>query len=209
MLLRDQELAEHATQLETLLQEIESFPNPDQRAKMTSVVQSLVTLYGEGLARMLEIVERQDNFVAGAVFAAFAADDLVSHLLVLHDLHPIPVHDRVARALDEVRPYLESHGGNVEFLGIDDGIVRLRLQGSCNGCPSSTITLKSAIEEAIRKAAPELEGIDAEGVTAPPPPPPGFVPAASVRRYTQCPAGIDSPKGGRSTSPLSLNGAPA
>ena len=60
-------------------------------------------------------------------------------------------------ALDEVRPYLASHGGDVELLGVEDGVVRLRLEGSCNGCPSSAMTLKLAIEEAIARAAPDVE----------------------------------------------------
>jgi Fe-S cluster biogenesis protein NfuA/nitrite reductase/ring-hydroxylating ferredoxin subunit len=62
-----------------------------------------------------------------------------------------------------VRPYLESHGGDVELLAVDDGVVRLALEGSCNGCPSSAVTLKLAIEDAIWKAAPDVERIDAEG----------------------------------------------
>ena len=74
-------------------------------------------------------------------------------------------------ALDEVRPYLESHGGNVQFLGIEGDVARVRLEGSCDGCPSSTMTLKLAIEEAVQKAAPELEGVEAEGVVEPPPKP--------------------------------------
>jgi Fe-S cluster biogenesis protein NfuA/nitrite reductase/ring-hydroxylating ferredoxin subunit len=68
----------------------------------------------------------------------------------------------VVCALDEVRPYLESHGGDVELLGIEQDSVRLRLQGSCSGCPSSTMTLKLAIENAIHKAAPEIAEVVAE-----------------------------------------------
>lgn len=75
--------------------------------------------------------------------------------------------ERVQGALDEVRPYLKSHGGNVELLNVDGGVAHLLLQGSCSGCPSSTVTLKLAIEEAIHKAAPDLEGIEAENVAAP------------------------------------------
>ncbi len=81
------------------------------------------------------------------------------------------VETRVLGALDEVRPYLESHGGNVQFLGIEGDVARVRLEGSCDGCPSSTMTLKLAIEEAVQKAAPELEGVEAEGVAEPPPKP--------------------------------------
>jgi Fe-S cluster biogenesis protein NfuA/nitrite reductase/ring-hydroxylating ferredoxin subunit len=88
-------------------------------------------------------------------------DELVAHLLLLHGLHPVPLEDRVQGALDEVRPYLESHGGGVELLGIEADVVQLRLEGSCSGCPSSTMTLKLAIENAIQKAAPEVEHIEA------------------------------------------------
>jgi Fe-S cluster biogenesis protein NfuA len=105
----------------------------------------------------------------------------VAHLLLLHDLHPISLETRVAGALDGVRPYLRSHGGNVQLLGVDAGVVRLRLEGSCNGCPSSAVTLKLAIEEALQKAAPDLLGIEAEGAVEPRRPA-GFVPIATLGR---------------------------
>ena len=81
-------------------------------------------------------------------------DELVSHLLLLHGIHPVPVEARVRAALEEVRPYLESHGGDVELVAVEDGVVRLRMEGSCSGCPSSAMTLKLAIEDAIHKARP-------------------------------------------------------
>jgi Fe-S cluster biogenesis protein NfuA len=119
------------------------------------LVQALVDLYGEGLRRIVQ----HDPGVA----TALAGDELVSHLLLLHDLHPEPLETRVRRGLDEVRPYLEQHGGDVELLGVDGGVARLRLQGTCNGCPSSTATLKLAIEEAIHRVAPDIDEIEAEG----------------------------------------------
>jgi len=187
MLVDDRELTERAAQIGSLLERIESLPDPALRATAAEILQGLLTLYGEGLARMLAIVQQRDDPAAGAALLdAFAADELIAHLLLLHDLHPVDVETRVARALDEVRPYLQSHGGNVELLGVDDGVARLRLQGSCHGCPSSTVTLKSAIEEAIWKAAPDLDGIDAEGVAEPPPIsiPTGFIPASTLTRRT-------------------------
>jgi Fe-S cluster biogenesis protein NfuA len=93
-----------------------------------------------------------------------AQDDLLSHLLLLHGLHPVTLEERVAKALDEVRPSLQAHGGDVEFLGFAGSSVRLRLAGSCRGCPSSTVTLRTTVEEALRKAAPELEAIEVDGV---------------------------------------------
>jgi Fe-S cluster biogenesis protein NfuA len=85
----------------------------------------------------------------------------------LHGLHPVPVRERVIGALDEVRPYLASHGGGVELLGVADGVVRLRLEGSCHGCPSSAATLRGAVEEAIARAAPDVERVETEGVAEP------------------------------------------
>ena len=99
---------------------------------------------------------------------ALAADDLVSHLLLLHDLHPVDLEARVARGLAEVRPYLESHGGNVELVAVEDGVARVRLQGSCRTCPSSAATLRSAVEAAVLRAAPDLLGITAEEPRAEP-----------------------------------------
>jgi Fe-S cluster biogenesis protein NfuA/nitrite reductase/ring-hydroxylating ferredoxin subunit len=169
MLLDDQGLQERVARIETLLEEIEALKDPGARSKAAEIVQVLLELYGEGLARMMEVVAEGEN--SGRAFEVFAEDELVSHLLLLHGLHPLNVETRVVRALEEVRPYLQSHGGNVELLGIEEGLARVRMEGSCDGCPSSAVTLKLAIEEAVLKAAPDLEGIEAEGVTEPKPAP--------------------------------------
>jgi Fe-S cluster biogenesis protein NfuA/nitrite reductase/ring-hydroxylating ferredoxin subunit len=82
-------------------------------------------------------------------------------LLLVHDLHPYDVTTRVEQALEGVRPYLGSHGGDVELLEVsDDGVVRLQLLGSCDGCASSSVTLKLAVEGAIEAAAPEVVSIE-------------------------------------------------
>jgi Fe-S cluster biogenesis protein NfuA len=138
-------IAERISRVEALLDEIEGDP------RATAAVQAVVELYGEALGRIM----------AGA---DPVEDELVSQLLLIHDLHPLDVETRVTRALEQVRPLLGSHGGGVELLGVEDGVVRLRLDGTCNGCPSSRVTLSSAIEEAVLRAAPEVERVDAEGV---------------------------------------------
>ena len=84
-----------------------------------------------------------------ALIDSLASDDLVASVMLLYGLHPLDLETRVLQALEQVRPYLRSHGGNVELLGVEEGVIRLRLQGSCHGCPSSAQTLKSTIEEAI------------------------------------------------------------
>jgi Fe-S cluster biogenesis protein NfuA/nitrite reductase/ring-hydroxylating ferredoxin subunit len=169
MLLDDQGLQERVARIETLLGEIETLADPHAKSKAAEMAQVLLELYGEGLARMMEVVAQGEE--SERAFKVFAEDELISHLLLLHGLHPLDVETRVVQALEEVRPYLESHGGNVELLGVEGGVARVRMEGSCDGCPSSAVTLKLAIEEAVLKAAPDLEGIEAEGVTEPKPAP--------------------------------------
>ena len=116
------------------------------------LVHLLVEMYGEGLGRIVTVLADRDP----ALVERIAEDDLVESLLLLHDLHPVDTETRIQRALDTVRPYLGSHAGGVEFLGVDaDGVARLRLEGNCDGCPSSTETVRMAIEGAITDAAPE------------------------------------------------------
>lgn len=161
-----QEVQEHHSQaerIETLIQEVAAFHDPHARTTAEELVQALLNMYGEGLERLLELTAETE--ASGlALINTFASDELLSSLFLLHGLHPIDIETRVLEALDEVRPYLKSHGGNVELVKIEDGKAYLRLDGSCNGCSSSTMTLKSTIEEAINKAAPDLNGLELEGV---------------------------------------------
>jgi Fe-S cluster biogenesis protein NfuA len=149
--------------IESLVRKIENLPDPDARASALALVQALMEFHGEALDKLMEIVA--DSGESGyATFDNFAKDDLVSSLLLLYGLHPLSLEARVVQALEKVRPYLDSHGGDVELLGITDGIVHLRMQGSCKTCPSSSMTLKLAIEEAIYAAAPDVVSIEAEGI---------------------------------------------
>jgi Fe-S cluster biogenesis protein NfuA len=151
----DAQARERVGRVEALLEEVETLPAA-ARDTTTELVAALLDLYGEGLARLM----------AGA---DPVADELVSHLLLLHGLHPVPLAERVSGALEGVRPYLASHAGDVELLGVEAGVARLRLKGSCSGCPSSTVTLRNAVEEAIREAAPDIVEIVAEDDPAAPP----------------------------------------
>jgi Fe-S cluster biogenesis protein NfuA/nitrite reductase/ring-hydroxylating ferredoxin subunit len=164
----DRDARERVARIEVLLEEVETLADPAARATATELVQTLLELYGEGLARVVTEVAARDD---GELAEALADDELVAHLLLLHGLHPVPLERRVREALEGVSPYLESHGGGVELLGVEEGVVRLALQGSCSGCPSSTATLKLAIEDAIHKAAPDVERVEAEGVAPAAPPP--------------------------------------
>jgi Fe-S cluster biogenesis protein NfuA/nitrite reductase/ring-hydroxylating ferredoxin subunit len=168
--LDDRAARERVARVEALLEELEGATGSVPRDSAIELVQALLDLYGEGMRRVVARVAERDE--DGHLAAAFAGDELVSHLLLLHGLHPAALERRVRAALDEVRPYLESHGGDVELLSVEDGVVRLALEGSCSGCPSSAMTLKLAIEDAIHKAAPDVERIEADGAATPPAPAP-------------------------------------
>jgi len=141
----------------------------DAAATAEELVRLLVGLYGEGLEHIVATLAGRGE--AGAsILAALTDDPLVESLLLLHDLHPLGVDERVQQALDRVRPYLGSHAGGVQYLGVFNGTARLRLEGSCDGCPSSTVTVKLAIEGAVLDAAPEVSEVVVEGMTTAPEP---------------------------------------
>ncbi|NDZ82190.1 NifU family protein [Streptomyces sp. SID10853] len=132
------------------------------RERSEELVRLVTDFYGAGLERLLDLVHEQGR-LDDELLAALAADDLVASLLLVHGLHPYGVETRVEEALESVRPYLGSHGGDVELLGVTaDGVVTLRLLGSCDGCPSSSATLKLAVRSAVEAAAPEITGIEVE-----------------------------------------------
>jgi Fe-S cluster biogenesis protein NfuA/nitrite reductase/ring-hydroxylating ferredoxin subunit len=151
---------ERVGRVEALLSAVDALPDEPARTTATDVAQALVEMYGAGIERIVEVLAAHDD---GTLARELADDELVAHLLLLHGLHPVPVRQRVREALDGVLPYLQSHGGDVELVDVEEGVVRLRLQGSCSGCPSSSMTLKLAIEDAIFKAAPDVEEVRAEG----------------------------------------------
>lgn len=154
---------ERLDRVDALLDRLESLPDQRARAVATDAVQAIMELYGDGLSRAVDLLAAVD----GDHVRRLTEDPLLENLLVVHDLHPLDVPDRVERALEDVRPYLNSHGGDVSLLEIAGGVARIRLQGSCRGCPSSAATLQSAVEEAVYAWAPEVEQVDAEGTDAP------------------------------------------
>ncbi len=152
---------------------------PVARDRAEELVRQVTELYGAGLERILQLLDSQGVLGPGTV-SALTSDPLVSGLLLVHGLHPVDLPGRVAGALDSVRPYLGSHGGDVELLGIsEEGVVRLRLLGSCQGCPSSSVTLKLAVEDAIETAAPEVTAIEVE--EAAPAAVPALIPVGALR----------------------------
>jgi Fe-S cluster biogenesis protein NfuA len=144
--------------IEQMLDELESAVDAATFDRVAEVLRLVVGLYGEGLASVMQLARQR----APALVDALADDELVASLLVVHGLHPRSMASRVEQALDGVRPMLGSHAGDVELVAVDEerGAVQLRLLGSCDGCPSSSVTLQMAVERAILEAAPEVLHIE-------------------------------------------------
>lgn len=136
------------------------------------LVREVVDLYGAGLERIMLLVQEGPD---AGLAERLATDDLVASLLLVHGLHPHDARRRVSDALDRVRPYLGSHGGDVELIEVLDDTVRLAFRGSCKGCPSAAVTLQLAVEDAIRAAAPEISAIEVVAAE-----PSGLIPAESL-----------------------------
>ena len=148
--------------VQDLLGSLDDIADPFAQQRVQELIGAVLELYGAGLDRILGVIN--DAGEPGLpIREALLEDGIVASLLLIHGLFPVPLEERVIEALDSVRPFLASHGGNVELLSVQDGVARLQLQGSCNGCPSSAATLEHALREAIDAAAPDLLGLEVEG----------------------------------------------
>ena len=155
------DLREVGDRVEALLSELRDAADPASAGQAEELVRLLMELYGAGLERVMDLVTDGGD---PALVDRIAGDPLVASLLVLHGLHPVPVETRIVEALEKARKY----AGPIRYLGIDDGgVAHLELEQAPQGCPSTAITVKEAVEKAVMDAAPELGGVELQGVFAP------------------------------------------
>lgn len=152
-------------ELERLLTEAEALDDPD-RARVFALLDGVDALHRHALERLgTQLGPEQCERLR-------AADPAVDWLF---DAYAVGVDERAAAeaAIDSVRPYLHSHGGDVTVVGAQAGVVRVRLSGACSGCTASTVTLKRGVEEALRDGFPGFAAMEVEEDDALPHPPPG------------------------------------
>ncbi|GAA0535444.1 thioredoxin [Saccharopolyspora subtropica] len=149
--LDDEAVRARLARVDALLEVVEQAPGPTSDAALEAV-RELVEVYGEALARLVRLDARSSP-------RTVTDDELLNHLLVLHDLHPDPVGERVRRALDDVRPHARRRGVQVELVDVDGSVARIRLSGGC-GCSSPPDEVAQAVAEAVRAVAPELTDVD-------------------------------------------------
>jgi Fe-S cluster biogenesis protein NfuA len=153
---------EMAKRLQELIEQIQSQPNPAARVLLQDCLQSLLAFYGDGLTRILKYMQS-----AGAngqeMLERLLHDQTVSGILLIHGLHPVSLDTRLRRALEKVRPYMQSHGGNIELLSLESDVARVKLEGTCKTCPSSAITLELAVRREVEAACPDLLSFEVVG----------------------------------------------
>jgi Fe-S cluster biogenesis protein NfuA len=155
------ELNARLHRIEKLVAEIRSPAGRDARAAALELVETLMAFHAAGIDRMMEIASESGE-TGWRMINTFGRDPLVANMLLLHGMHPLDLETRVQDALEKVRPNLRAHGGNVELVEIRGGVVRLRLVGSCHGCPSSSETFRSTLEAAIYEGAPDVASVQCE-----------------------------------------------
>ena len=165
-------LDDRMARVESVLAELTALSNPAAQSLTEELLTTVLELHGAGLQRVLDVIEESPD--GPALLDRLNEDTVVRNLLLLHGLHPLPLRQRVEAALETVRPFMKAHKGGVELLSIEGATVYLRLQGTCNGCSASTQTMQNAVEKAIYDAAPDIEGIEVEGLAAPPAGPPAI-----------------------------------
>ncbi len=150
--------------LEELLREVEDFDEP-VRDRVFELLDGIDLLHRTALRRLAEHLPPE-------TLRVLRDDPGITWML---DAYAVGIDEKAAAeaALTEIRPYIASHGGNVEVLDAKDGIVRVRLSGACSGCTASAVTLSEGIETALRDNFPAFVAMEVEDDEAPAHPPPG------------------------------------
>jgi Fe-S cluster biogenesis protein NfuA len=149
--------------LEDLLTDVEGYDEP-VREQVFELLDGIDALHRLGILRLADALDGQVD--------RLSEDPAVRWLFQAYGVGIDDI-DAAQRALEPMKPYLHEHGGDVEVLGVANGVVRVRLAGACSGCTASAITLREGVEEALRDGLPGFQGLDVEPDTGPAHPPPG------------------------------------
>jgi Fe-S cluster biogenesis protein NfuA len=145
-----------------LADELLNHPDERVRDQITELLDWVDVFHREGLGRLVEMIRAW----RGEIFLdSVARDEITGPFLDAYDLgegedRDFEVQDAVNAALEEVRPYVESHGGTIAVDSIVDGVVKVQMLGSCDGCPSSAATLTAGVEEALRRHWPNFRRLE-------------------------------------------------
>jgi Fe-S cluster biogenesis protein NfuA/nitrite reductase/ring-hydroxylating ferredoxin subunit len=149
--------------------------DPAARKVAEELKEAVEAIHRAGLVTMVRAMRADDG--ARAVLFDIVDDPAVRLLLSLHGIiRPDPI-THAGQVLDSVRPQLHSHGGDVSLVGIEDGTAFVRLEGACNGCSMSSVTLRNLVEEALVQGVPSISAVEVVATE----PTPTLIPLESLR----------------------------
>ncbi len=146
------------------VERMEGIEDERTREEVSALLEGIDVLHRQALGRLLELVTKLGGL---GLVERVSQDPVVHTLLEMYDLPEADERTQVEQALERVYPYFKSHGGKLELLGVEAGRVRVRLSGSCEGCPGTATTLKRVVEEALREGFPAFKELVAEEPTPP------------------------------------------
>lgn len=160
-------LNQQSRRMQQLIEQVDEIKDLKVKELVQDCIQEILTFYGNGIERIINILMHENSSAATKIINDLIGDSFINGLLLIHDLHPFDLHTRLNLALEKVRPYMDSHGGNVEIVSLENGTACLRLSGTCKGCASSSLTLELAIKQAIEEYCPDLQDLQVDGVVEP------------------------------------------
>jgi Fe-S cluster biogenesis protein NfuA len=170
------EFQAYTGRIERLVERAGALDDAPARTTALDLLQSVMDLHGAAVSRIVELLDATE--AGRASLTRLAADPLICGLLVLYGVHPVPLEERLARALENLAPQLRKHSGSAELIGVSEGVVRVKLQSSGHGCGNSPDALRTMVEQAILEVAPEAVEV---AVESPVSAASGFVPLNGIQ----------------------------
>jgi Fe-S cluster biogenesis protein NfuA len=165
------EFQAYTKRVDELVRRVNDLPGSDARAAALELLEALMDFYGAAMARVVELLSDSSD-ASRKSLSKLAADPLVCGLLVLYGIHPVMIEERVRQAVEKLLPQLHQQGAEAELVGINDGVVRLKIHGH----RTHPEKLRAIVQQGILEAAPEVTEIIVEGLATA-----NFVPVSMVR----------------------------
>lgn len=182
------DVEEALARIDHVVRMVEEHPDETVRTAVLDVLGAVDVIHRAPLQRLRELLEAQ------ALLDDAVRDPHVGLLFGLYEEQEDDDWSRAEAALDSIRPYVESHGGQVEVVAAEGGVVNIRLLGACESCSASSATLRGIVEEALRAQLPEFVRMDVSSREAAPAPP-VLIPASSLTRHATLDDNAESPGG--------------
>jgi Fe-S cluster biogenesis protein NfuA/nitrite reductase/ring-hydroxylating ferredoxin subunit len=156
MKVRQEEYYTLAERVDQALAALKELPE-DAREKAMELKEAIESFHAHGLKKLIDTFRKTEE--GKKLLFQAVEEPAIYALFLMHGLIKRDLFTRVAAVLEEVRPYMNSHGGDVELVKVEDGTVHVRLRGACSGCSLSAVTLKNGVEEAVKSRIPEIEQV--------------------------------------------------